>query len=250
MTLDLVTIDESGRRATIDDYKTNFRAFEADTFQAKLYSLGLMMLNPLIEEVTFRLWFVRWNRDKTAKFTRKNIPELQAEARSWRNVQKALHEQAGSPGVWPGAHCVYCPLLAAGCPIEQNPYSDPAGQLGNVLYFRQALKKAEEFVRAEADKTGPVYARDGLNTEYSGEWTISDERHVSLDALPTLLAWQKAKNDPILSKLRVSGLSTLVKAKKREALAESLANFTEMIPKSKFRIGKKREEEDTDDGDN
>src|SRR5262249_36919631 len=86
MTLDLLTIlDET--HARIDDYKSNFQTFEADTFQTKLYVLGVFMMMPSVEEVEFCLQFVRWNRDKRAKFTRDDVPALQEEARKWRAVQ-------------------------------------------------------------------------------------------------------------------------------------------------------------------
>jgi hypothetical protein len=246
MTLDLITIDESGTRATIDDYKSNFRAYEADTFQVQLYSLGLFLLNPQIEEITFRLWFVRWNREKTAKFTRADIPELQAIAEKWRALQMFVHIGLEQPPAHPGSHCIYCPLLAAGCPLESNPYDDPESELRKVIYFRQALKKAELAVRDHADKTGPILATDAIGTQYSAEWALSDEKHVSLDALPAILDWEKRKKDPILYKLRISGLSAILKAKKRAPLADELANYTEILTKSKFRVGKVKEMEEED----
>jgi len=267
MTLDRVTIP-SDREAEIDDYKSNFMAFEADTFQAKLYSLGLLMMMPSLEKVTFRLQFVRWNRDKIAKFTRDDIPALQAEARQWRLVQINLHrnhafeerhpksalinvlpsEMTIKYPVLSGSHCVYCPLLAAGCPIEKNPYKDPTGQLFNVLYFKAALKRAEEAVRANADKLGPLTVRDGIGTEYTGAWTIVEKRSYDINCLPVVLAWDKKKKDDLLHKLTVSGLSSPLKAKKRAELAEELANFVEVKAESQFKVRKvKEEEEDRDE---
>lgn len=251
-TLDLITIDETGRRAQIDDYKSNFRAFEADTFQGQLYALLLFQSNPQLAVITFRLWFVRWNRDRQVSFTREQIPELQAEARKWRAYQISLHVNEAGNGVplaLPGSHCLYCPLLANGCPIEKNPYGDAPGQLRNAIYFKQALAKAEQYARDYADLYGPLKVTDGLGTEYSGEWALRDERHISLDGLPAILDWQRKKKDFILPKLRISGLTSLLKAKKRAELAETLANFTEMIPQSRFRIGKVKEMEE-DDGPN
>lgn len=253
MTLDLITLEDD-RIAMIDDYKSNFKAFEADTFQAKLYSLGLLMLNRTLEKVTFRLHFVRWNRERTQTFTREDVPALQTEARQWREMQLRLHavydDAAGpTPIALPGSHCVYCPLLAQGCPIEKNPYGGPEGNLLNVLYFRQALKRAEEAVRAEADKTGPITVKDNLGTEYVAGWGIREKKKFSLDALPALLAWCKAKREDLLPKLSISGLSSLLKAKKRAALADAMANFCEVHTESVFRVGKAKEEEDEPDAE-
>jgi len=257
MTLDRVTI-LSDTEAEIDDYKSNFMAFEADTFQTKLYSLGLLMMMPSLEKVTFRLQFVRWNRDKIAKFTRNDIPALQAEARQWRKIQEQIHMHNAFDAVPPakslivypvysGSHCVYCPLLAAGCPIEKNPYKDPTGQLFNVLYFKAALKRAEEAVRANADKLGPLTVRDGIGTEYTGAWTIVEKRSYDINCLPVVLAWDKKKKDDLLHKLTVSGLSSPLKAKKRAELADELANFVEVKAESQFKVRKVKEEEE--DGD-
>src|SRR5579864_3131928 len=51
-TLDLVLLrDET--LAEIIDFKSQFHAVDADTFQGRLYSLMLMMLNPQIQQVEF-----------------------------------------------------------------------------------------------------------------------------------------------------------------------------------------------------
>jgi hypothetical protein len=252
MTLDRITI-LSDTEAEIDDYKSNFQAFEADTFQGKLYSLGLFMTMPSLEKVTFRLQFVRWNRDKVVKFTRDDIPALQEEARTWRRVQVNLHQMNAFEGSNPkivnypvlsGSHCVYCPLLAAGCPIEKNPYKDPTGQLFNVLYFKAALKRAEEAVRANADRLGPITVRDGIGTEYTGAWTLKEKRSYDVNCLPVILAWDKKKKDDLLHKLTVSGLSSPLKAKKRAALVDELANFVEIKTESQFKVRKVKEDEE------
>lgn len=264
MTLDLVSIlDET--HARIDDYKSNFRAFEADTFQVELYSLGVFMIMPQVEEVEFYLQFVRWNRDKKAKFTRADVPRLQEIARQWRALQLRIHENdeimpsashgpaANSGGplepALPGSHCIYCPLLAAGCPIEANPYQDPVGQLRNVLYFKAALKKSEEAVRANADRIGPITVKDGIGTEYTGAWTLKEKRAFDINCLPTVLAWDKKKGDSLIPKLTISGLSTPLKAKKRAALLDELANFVEIKTESQFRVRKVKEDEDEGDDD-
>jgi len=44
--------------------------------------------------------------------------------------------------------------------------------------------------------------------------------------------------------LSISGLSSLLKAKKRSALADEAANFAEMKTKPKFHIGRAGEQDD------
>lgn len=245
MTLDLIELLDE-HTAEITDYKSQFQAIAADTFQARLYSLGLMMLNPQINEVRFHLRFLRWGTEKTAIFTREHIEELQDEARNYRAFQLALHS-GGPAEALPGTHCVYCPLLAAGCPIEKNPYQDPAGHLRNALYFRQALKKSEQIVRTFADKNGPLYIRDANGTEYEAAWRTQVRKKFSIEALPTLMAWQKKMNDLILPKLSLSGLSNLLKAKKRQDLADECTGYCEAETVARFHIGKVGDENGQDE---
>ena len=245
MTLDLIELLDAST-AEITDYKSQFQAIEADTFQSKLYSLGLMMLNPHIHEVRFHLRFLRWGTEKTAIYTREDIPELQREAKDARERQLELHEIKPRAPL-PGNHCTYCPLLANGCPIEKNPYADPQGHLRNALYFQAALKKSQQIIRAHADKNGPIIATDGNGVRYEATWQTQVRKKFSLDALPTLLAWQKVAKEQIIPKLSISGLSSLLKAKKRADLADECTQFCDTETVARFHIGKAGEEATDDD---
>lgn len=247
-TLDLVELlDDS--TAQITDYKSQWQAVEADTFQARFYAMLLFCINPRIQEVRFLLRFLRWGTDKLAVYKREDLEALQAEAKVFREYQLALHRDAQSHAIIepiPGNHCVYCPLLSAGCPIEKNPYTDPSGHLMNALYFKKALEKSKKILKDHADKE-PVEYKDGAAVRYVAQWQTQIRKKFGLDALPTLMEWQKAHEKDLLLKLSLSGLSNLLKAKKRQELSDKCAAFCEPDPVAKFHIGKAGEEEHEDE---
>jgi hypothetical protein len=243
-TLDLVLVHES-TRATIIDWKSQFAAIDPDTFQARLYSLQLFMLNPQFERVTFELRFVRWGgKARSVTFTREQVPELQQEARRWRELQIKLHQEKRAAGALPGTHCVYCPLLANGCPVEDNPAGDPKSMLAKVLYFREAIKGFSATLKTHCDEHGPISVKDGVGNEYRAEWGIGERKRYPLDALPVIQKWDKQREKGFMQNLSISGLGTPLRARKREDLADELANYVEVKTVPKFRIGKVGEAEE------
>ena len=254
-TLDLVLV-KNPSDATIIDWKSQFAASEPDTFQARLYSLQLFMINPQFEKVRFELRFVRWGgKARSVTFARGDVPALQAEARRYREAQIQLHKEAEEkngtfePHVFAGSHCVYCPLLGAGCPIEENPAADIETTMLRVLYHREALKKFEPAVRAHCDLNGPLNLKDGVGNLYEAMWDVTNENKISIDALPTLQKWDKEREKGFLQYINLSGISGKLKAKKRADLAEALANFVEMRTKPRFRIGKVGEQAEEKNGE-
>ena len=247
-TLDLVLV-ENPSAATIIDWKSQFFAMDPDTFQGKLYSLFLFDMNPQFEVVTFELRFVRWGgKSRSITFTRDDVPMLQAEAQRWRDLQVSLHKyhHLGDVDAQAGAHCIYCPLLSNGCPIENNPAKSPEEALQKVLYFQEAIKAHSDILREYCKET-PVSVKDGRGIEYRAEWGLTDSKKFGIECLPTIQKWDKAQKDNVLSKVSLSGLGTPLRAKKREDLADELANFCEVVPKPRFKIGKAGEQ--TEDGD-
>ena len=129
-TLDYVQL-VADNEAEILDWKSMFAAFDADTFQSRLYPLLLFKHFPFLEKIRFVLRFVRYGtlaRDVT--FTRENIPELEAEAITERRRQLRLHSAAEMSdlagddvgmawesekylGARPGNHCAWCPKMSA-----------------------------------------------------------------------------------------------------------------------------------------
>jgi len=247
-TLDLVLVKDPSA-ATIIDWKSQFQAVDPDTFQARLYSLQLFMLNPQFEKVTFELRFVRWGgKARAVAFNREDVPKLQAEARRYREMQIQLHKEASEDGfeprVFAGAHCVYCPLLGNGCPVEENPAEDVTTSMQKVLYYRLALKKFEPIVKEHCNAFGPVTHKDGAGNVYEAFWDTTEEKKISIDALPVIQKWAKAREKDFLEYITLSGISGKLKAKKRADLADAVANFVTMKVKPKFRIGRAGETED------
>jgi len=247
-TLDLVLVKDPSA-ATIIDWKSQFQAVDPDTFQARLYSLQLFMLNPQFEKVTFELRFVRWGgKARAVTFNREDVPKLQAEARRYREMQLQLHKEAGEdgfePSVFAGTHCVYCPLLGNGCPVEENPAEDVTTSMQKVLYYRLALKKFEPIIKEHCNAFGPVTHKDGAGNVYEAFWDTTEEKRISIDALPVIQKWAKAREKDFLEYITLSGISGKLKAKKRADLADAVANFVTMKVKPKFRIGRAGETED------
>jgi len=247
-TLDLVLVKDPSA-ATIIDWKSQFQAVDPDTFQARLYSLQLFMLNPQFEKVTFELRFVRWGgKARAVTFNREDVPKLQAEARRYREMQIQLHREAEDDGfeprVFAGSHCVYCPLLGNGCPVEENPAEDVVASMQKVLYYRLALKKFEPIVKEHCNAFGPVTHKDGAGNVYEAFWDTTEEKRISIDALPVIQNWAKAREKDFLEYITLSGISGKLKAKKRADLADAVANFVTMKVKPKFRIGRAGETED------
>src|SRR4029077_812035 len=149
-----------------------FAAIDPDTVQARLYSLGVFMLNPQIEQVEFELRFLRWRKERSVIFSREQVPGLQREMTMWRERQIALHKEAEKAEAFPGPHCASCSLLCNGCPIESNPYGGVESYLRAAIYHQASYKKAVEVLKAHADEGGPVRCKDGIGQEYSAEWTV------------------------------------------------------------------------------
>jgi len=240
LTIDLIELHEE-TLAKITDYKSQFQAIDADTFQARLYSLGVFMLNHTIEQVEFQLKFLRWGKARSVTFTREQIPELQAEAKRWRERQISLHEadrQKFPIDALPGSHCVYCALLGDNCPVEANPYEGVETHLRKALYFKAAYQKSFEILKAHCDEGGPVKAPDGTGVLYEAAWGVSESTKYGLDCLSQVQLWDSKMKDDLQKKITLSGLASPLKAKKREPLADTLANLVITETKPRFRIGK------------
>lgn len=252
MTLDLITLHDE-HTAEITDWKSYFQVTDPDTFQARLYSLGLMMLNPNLQKVIFRLEFVRWGVGKSEVFTREDIPRLQEEARNYRARQVMLHQDPAMREATAGNHCRYCPRLAVDCPLDmvlRIEKNTPAELTGLAVYHKLALGKIMGHLREVCKEAGPQSYDDKTGHTYRAEWGTHARKSYPLpETVIVLHNWAKTAKEDLMPKLTVSGLSSPLKAKKRADLADELANVAVMNTSGRFNVGLVKDDGETEDDD-
>jgi len=252
-TLDLVMI-HSLTEAEIDDWKSYYQVIDADTFQSKLYPLLLMCLNPSLERVKFVLEFVRYGASRCAEYTRKDLPWLKELAQRERARQRKLHglNRSRKLKTSPGRHCTWCPLLLNGCPVaETNPYARMTAErrLRFALWLQEAEKQNTRVLKNLMLERGPIHYRDGNQNEHLAEFVPVEKKFYPYrDAVSILDRWFGTHPDEqgLRDKLTVSGLSSVLKAKKRTELAQQLAGVAEVHCETELRIG--REEKRNEEG--
>lgn len=252
MTLDLITLHDD-QTAEISDWKSYYGIVDPDTFQARLYSLGLMMLNPNLTKVIFRMEFVRWGVGRSITFTRDNVEALQAEAGSYRARQLLLHANGHQMEPTAGNHCRYCPLLATTCPLSDvlpGAKMEPPDIVERLVYFREAAKRLEGGLRDWCKEQGPVEYNDRAGHIYRAAWGTSTRKSFPLIETAKIIAdWQNRTKEDLASKLTVGGLSTPLKAKKRADLADALADVAEVKISGKFKLGLVKDDGEVEEGD-
>jgi len=246
-TLDLV-ICLSAKEADIHDYKTFWMICDADSFQSKLYPFLLFKHYPQLETVRFHLQFVRYGVERAVTFTRADLPKLEKLVRGERARQIALHEAHESAAIdtaqaMPGSHCAYCPILRK-CPLgDTNPMTqDPQDLARFGIWLLQASKQTTATLKALVNVNGPITVQDANGKQYEAGFHLQERSSYPLsDCLPVIM-----QHEPELAgKLTISGLSSPLKAKKRQKLAEELAGLKAISAQTRFGIrGVDGEEED------
>lgn len=264
MTLDAVWLLNEAE-GVIRDWKSAWAFSEAETFQAKLYSVGLFALVPSLERMTFILEFVRFGATRQVVFHRGQIDTLKTEIRWWREYQKRVEApppplknpdditpeewkarrqfQDQQPSALPGVHCQSCRLLSNGCPIEEmTPWANHwnvEDRLRLAAYHREAAKLNTAIVKEHVKANGPLTIQPGLTAEFALSSQIS---FPATDCLPILQKWDKESGDELAQKATLGGIATAIKAKKRGDLADQLSVYAIGVPRSKFKIGKSGEQ--------
>ena len=248
-TLDLVQMT-APTEAVIDDYKSHFLIFDADTFQSLMYPLLLMQHYPHIEKVEFRLRFVRYGlgASRSAVYTRADVPKLARLVRDERRRQLAMHADvdAGNHlGAMPGEHCAYCPIMRRCKVREINPFTSesPEEVLRFAIWATAAREQSMQVLKAHAGANGPITVSDGNGREYVAAFKpVEKAKYPARAAYPLIESWEE-REPGLLDQVSIS-IGQKLKARKRRPLLESLEEVRQVKTETRFGItGVDREEE-------
>lgn len=255
----------------IDDYKSHPRPFDPSaTLQGKMYSLFMFQHFPWVQEVRFRLIFVRYrNLFREVTYTRADVPAMIEVVKAARARQKMIHamvEAGETIEAIPGNQCQYCSLLAnRKCPISEfNPamqltYED---RLKFTIWYKAFSAINTKVLKERVDATGrsiilkdyngktyrfgpeeresatyPLFrAGEGkkLQVDHRGKpvMPIVDLLLDHFDTFPDDVDW--------MAKLEISGtkLKSYLGAKKRVLLDGAVKDVADKITKIKMTVSK------------
>lgn len=285
-TLDAVYVFRKEKRIQIDDAKTHPRPFDpSTTLQGKMYSLFVFQHFPWVQEVRFRLIFVRYrNLFREVIYTRSDVPAMIEVVRSARARQRMIHddyEANRAIEAIPGSHCQYCSLLSnRKCPIAEF---NPAMQLSYedrvkfALWYKAFATVNTKILKERVDATGrsvilkdyngkiykfgpeervskvyPIFrsnGRKGLEVDHRGKpvMPILDLLFDEIHASPEDIGW--------MANLSISGtkLKQYLGTKKRVLLDQAISDSADEITKVKMGVSKPLDalpdEDDFDDED-
>lgn len=280
-TLDAVYVFQKEKRIHIDDAKTHPRPFDpSDTLQGKMYSLFVFQHFPWVQEVRFRLIFVRYrNLYKEVLYTRADVPALIEIVRSARARQQMIHDDYDAERkieAIPGSHCQYCSLLSnRKCPISEfNPamqlsYED---RLKFSLWYKAFSTVNTKAMKERVDATGrsiilkdfngkiykfgpeekesmvyPLFKRDGKGIELDAQ----DRPVMPIIDLLTDHAYALPEDTEWMTNLLISGtkLKSYLGAKKRVLLDGAVKDVADTVTKVKMVVSKPLDALDEDEED-
>jgi hypothetical protein len=285
--LDALYMFREEQKARIDDLKSHFFPYDPDkTLQGKTYALFVMQHFDWVQEVEFRLIFVRYKGlVRSISYTRKDVPDLIEAVKAARSRQEMIHQMYDSGQdieVYSGPHCNYCPLLSdKSCPISEfneNMQLSWEDRAKFALWYPIFSKKNNAAMKARVQETGkPITVTDfnGKPYQFKG-WEseskvyplfqatadgIATDPHgdpimpiVSLLLDPTLVPMEDRE---WLNKLVISSskMDTPLKAKQRVLAHQVITDAADKLPKVKFQAKEVDEipdelaEEETDEGE-
>jgi len=272
-TIDIgLLLDDQGG---IDDWKSNIRPFDAPDEQSDEYAVAWFQLNPQIETVTFRFRFVRYAHcERTAEYTRADLPRLMAALEHHRAKQLAIHEHPEKAEAIPSKQCLYCPLLNQGCPIDPavNPYAgrDPLQWTMRLVYLTRAMKQAKEILKEALEATGdPIEYVDGTGERYffgkkateseifplfdmdaTRKFVFQDDQgQPRMPIVEALRDWYGVAPDdaPLFKGINISstGLKAPLKAGKRAIIHQAVMDHTRKV--TKVKLGLHQPDDDPED---
>jgi len=269
-TLDALLFFRDELKSWIDDAKSHPRPFDpAEHLQAKMYALMVFQHFSWVQEVTFRLVFVRFaNLSRVVTYTRQDLPTLMEAVKSARERQKMLHADydAGKKmEVIAGSQCIYCPLLAnATCPIAKwNPQMQltPEQRLNFNLFYSAFSKVNNKAMKEYVDGTGKnITLKDfnGKSYQFGPKESESNiyplfkatATGVEVDAQNRLVmpvvdllsdyAYASPEDSAWLGKVQISStsLTNYLKTKKRAVLDLAVDDVVEKVTKVKLAVSK------------
>lgn len=251
-TLDLILLD-SVTDAEIHDWKSYYQIIDPDTFQSKFYPLLLMCLNPSLQRVRFVLEFIRYGASRSIEYTRQDVPRLKELAEHERARQRQLHEVSaegrGELKASPGRHCTWCPLLLNGCPVSKtNSYAQMTAEerLRFALWLQEAEKQNTKVLKDLMVDHGPIRYRDENETEYFADFMPVEKKFYPYGETARVLdEWLTThpEDTEFTKRLTVSGLSSPLKAKKRNELAAKMSELAEIRVETELKVGRAKDQE-------
>lgn len=265
---DAIYLMPGGQVAVIDDYKSHPRQFPADTFQGKLYALALFLHMPELQQVTFRLRFVRYANVHTEHtFYRSDVPRLKEDVTRVRNQQVEIHRKAEAGeklACHAGSHCVYCPAMQNHrlCPIsELNPMMNmsPADRLNFRLWIDAANRANNKAMQDMVDGTGETIRAQDANGKHYTFGPVERQKvtyplfqqdpdgKFSMPIVDALINWAdsnpgdlqgKRGSKPWFCNLRIGAtqLKSYLKAKKREIIDNRIKDLASIESKIELRV--------------
>lgn len=268
-TLDNLYGFQEQHAAEITDYKSHPRPFEpSETLQSKTYAVFVFAHFAWVQEINFRLIFVRYaNLYRSVTYTRQDMPALIEAIKSARERQKTIHEDYDAGKVLDavaGNHCLYCPLLAnATCPLAKwNPAMNltPEQRLNFNLFYAQFSKVNNKAMVAYVQETGkritlkdfngkpytfgPVPKESSVHPLFKATadgYAMNGDRPV-MPVVDLLLDYAHAAPEDTawLAKIQISSsaLNGYLKTKKRVLLDQAVEDVVEKVTKVKIQASK------------
>jgi hypothetical protein len=269
-TLDALYGFQEQHGAQIDDYKSHPRPFEpAETLQSKTYAVFVFAHFPWVNEIVFRLIFVRYaNLYRTVTYSRQDVPELIEAIKSARERQKMIHADydAGKElAAVAGAHCIYCPLLAnRKCPIAKwnkqmmvTPEMWLNWDLWNSQFSRENKKRMKEYVQEtgknirlldyndKAYQFGPQESESQVYPLFKATAQgveVDNQNRLVMPVVDLLMdyAYASPEDSAWLSKVQLSStsLNSYLKTKKRAVLDLAVDDVVEKVTKVRLAVSK------------
>jgi hypothetical protein len=272
-TLDALYLFREDKKGLIDDAKTHPRPYDPSdpdkALQGKMYSLFALIHFPWIEEVKFRLVFVRFkNLTREVTYTRADIPALIEAIKAARERQKMIHvlfDEGQELKATPGDQCFYCPLLAdRSCPVAQmNEYMQLSDEdrlrfkIWDSVFGRVNTKVLSAKVNATGrnivvkDYNGKAYSYGPVPSvsrvlplfEAKANGIVMDENgNPSMPIVSLLMDYAHSTPDDTawMAKLTISSSSagSALKAKSRVNIDQAIEDTAQKVPKSKLKVSK------------